>query len=731
MRSALSARFEQAGVAIDLDAVRIHTDGAADALCRQLGAEAFTFGHHVAFRSGTFRPTSRAGLELLAHELTHVAQLQSGVALEVSGPVSQPGDPVEVAAERTAATVAAAGPLESSPIEETASATAALEGGQVAPRSAILRTPTGAASPAPTAEPGDVVSGWVVYETEARRRGTLAWRNNNPGNIRPGAFATNHGAYAGKRSGGFAVFPTYEQGFAAIKALLRTSRYSPLTISAAIAIYAPSNDSNDPVAYAATISHRTGLDASRTIDSLSDTELDAVAQAIRAVEGYTVGTTLPRTDTTLPAQVRLTAPTVAPAATPAASVMRNCTAGDTAGVICDASESAIPDAADPAVQAAQAPDPRREAPTPVTPPVVVAQSAGPVPTPARAQTVAAAPAVATESGYPIELPALEGEARRTADVRRSPGAADFSAVAPLREFCVQLSELYAQRLSNVPHALDHIDRILRWRGESEARAGRVRGAAVAARGNELRDANRVGADADAAARALVIRTRALEALQFRWQSGLEQRLGGEAPQFRAFARGWMSEERERMMVYTDLDRSGNAQLLGYGRGRNMQAVPEGERAVLVPIGGETGSPERARIGRRASGSAVSPFTNQILGELATQLPAGWTASNYPGHGAGGFLPASRRRHPRTGDPGPTDAAAALRLPRGIDLGVTPASMMTRSPASRAVGRPAGQPHHGRLRSSSRIERRPRSVTELDPRPILERGRTQRVGQNGD
>ena len=252
------------------------------------------------------QPSSRAGLELLAHELTHVAQLQSGQALGVSGPVSQPGDPVEAAADRTAATVAAGGALAPAVVQDP-SATTGPAGAHVAPRSAVFRTPPEAATPAPPAEPGDVIVGWVGYETEARRGGTLAWRNNNPGNIRPGAFATNHGAYAGKRSGGFAVFPTYEQGFLAIKALLRTSRYSPLTISAAIAIYAPSNDSNDPVAYAATISRRTGLDATRTIDSLSDTELDAVAQAIRAVEGYVVGTTLPRTDTTLPARVQVTA----------------------------------------------------------------------------------------------------------------------------------------------------------------------------------------------------------------------------------------------------------------------------------------------------------------------------------------------------------------------------------------------------------------------------------------
>ena len=54
--------------------VRVHTDdGAADA-ARSLQARAFTWGRHIAFASGEYRPASQAGRELIAHELAHVLQ---------------------------------------------------------------------------------------------------------------------------------------------------------------------------------------------------------------------------------------------------------------------------------------------------------------------------------------------------------------------------------------------------------------------------------------------------------------------------------------------------------------------------------------------------------------------------------------------------------------------------------------------------------------------------------
>jgi hypothetical protein len=59
--------------------VRIHNDNAADKLCEELSALAFTVGNHIFFRSGQFQPTTSAGKELLAHELTHVLQQRKGI----------------------------------------------------------------------------------------------------------------------------------------------------------------------------------------------------------------------------------------------------------------------------------------------------------------------------------------------------------------------------------------------------------------------------------------------------------------------------------------------------------------------------------------------------------------------------------------------------------------------------------------------------------------------------
>lgn len=66
-------RFEQ-GLGADLSNVRIHNDGQSDKLCRSLSAHAFTTGSDVFFSSGTYKPGTKAGDHLLAHELTHVVQ---------------------------------------------------------------------------------------------------------------------------------------------------------------------------------------------------------------------------------------------------------------------------------------------------------------------------------------------------------------------------------------------------------------------------------------------------------------------------------------------------------------------------------------------------------------------------------------------------------------------------------------------------------------------------------
>lgn len=68
-RSFFEARFQQ-GFAD----VRLHTDARAAQSARDIRAHAYTVGSDVVFASGRYAPETRAGRQLLAHELTHVLQ---------------------------------------------------------------------------------------------------------------------------------------------------------------------------------------------------------------------------------------------------------------------------------------------------------------------------------------------------------------------------------------------------------------------------------------------------------------------------------------------------------------------------------------------------------------------------------------------------------------------------------------------------------------------------------
>lgn len=58
--------------------VRVHADGAAGDIARQVNARAFTYGHHVYFAPGEYQSRTNNGKHLLAHELTHVVQQGMG-----------------------------------------------------------------------------------------------------------------------------------------------------------------------------------------------------------------------------------------------------------------------------------------------------------------------------------------------------------------------------------------------------------------------------------------------------------------------------------------------------------------------------------------------------------------------------------------------------------------------------------------------------------------------------
>jgi hypothetical protein len=73
---------------IRIPAVRIYANQAADQVARHQQADAVAYGRNILFRGGKYDPSTRQGLALLGHELTHVAR----------GEASHPALPNEEAA---------------------------------------------------------------------------------------------------------------------------------------------------------------------------------------------------------------------------------------------------------------------------------------------------------------------------------------------------------------------------------------------------------------------------------------------------------------------------------------------------------------------------------------------------------------------------------------------------------------------------------------------------------
>jgi hypothetical protein len=70
----------EAYLAADLGQVRVHTGSEAAESARSLDARAFTVGADIVFGAGQYSPSTRAGLQVLGHELAHVVQQGPDVA---------------------------------------------------------------------------------------------------------------------------------------------------------------------------------------------------------------------------------------------------------------------------------------------------------------------------------------------------------------------------------------------------------------------------------------------------------------------------------------------------------------------------------------------------------------------------------------------------------------------------------------------------------------------------
>lgn len=127
--------------------------------------------------------------------------------------------------------------------------------------------------PDPSAGPGPV---WVdptghPVAGGGGGRAPIGVRNNNPGNLRPLAQGRMWQGQTGE-SGGFAVFATPQAGMAAAEQNLigYQTRHGLTTLNGMIARWAPKDDGNDPVAYAARVGAAVGVDPAAPIDIVKD-----------------------------------------------------------------------------------------------------------------------------------------------------------------------------------------------------------------------------------------------------------------------------------------------------------------------------------------------------------------------------------------------------------------------------------------------------------------------------
>jgi len=136
-----------------------------------------------------------------------------------------------------------------------------------------------------------------------RTGGSIAWRFNNPGNIRPpqkGKKLIMGAIGVGKTKGNasFLIFKSYAEGRLQKKQLLRRA-YNDRTIYTMLTGipnpdvpgtlmkgYAPATDKNDPLAYANSISKHTGLPITTRLSDISDAKMEEMLDAMEKCEGF-------------------------------------------------------------------------------------------------------------------------------------------------------------------------------------------------------------------------------------------------------------------------------------------------------------------------------------------------------------------------------------------------------------------------------------------------------------
>lgn len=105
----------------------------------------------------------------------------------------------------------------------------------------------------------------TIQKVEGYYPGSVAYRNNNPGNL---VYVGQAGA-TGADANGFAIFPDYATGLQALNNQIQLYAARGLSIQGMMQIYAPASDGNDPNSYAAQVAGALGVDPSTSLLALS------------------------------------------------------------------------------------------------------------------------------------------------------------------------------------------------------------------------------------------------------------------------------------------------------------------------------------------------------------------------------------------------------------------------------------------------------------------------------
>jgi hypothetical protein len=104
--------------------------------------------------------------------------------------------------------------------------------------------------------------------------GSVAQRNNNPGNLRASPYAT------GTDSKGYAIFPDAATGQEALMYQLSLYSGRGMDLQQMINVYAPASDNNNPSNYLNFITGQLGVGPSTSLSALYDTTNTAVSSDV-------------------------------------------------------------------------------------------------------------------------------------------------------------------------------------------------------------------------------------------------------------------------------------------------------------------------------------------------------------------------------------------------------------------------------------------------------------------